>query len=382
VIYLDNNATTRPLPAVVEAVRRALEEAWANPSSVHRAGQGARREVELSRRDLAALIGADPRDLILTAGGTESCDLAVRGILGARAGRTPVLATTRVEHAAVRELAEHLERTGAARIEWIPLREDRSGLVDLAGFEAMLDRARPDLVSVQWANNETGVVQPMEQIGALCRARGVPLHTDAVQWVGKEPTDVGRLAVDALSLSAHKFHGPKGLGALWVRKGVRLRPTLIGTQELGRRGGTENVPGIMGAGAAAREAAAWLGNEGERRRLGALRDRFERGVLESVRDAVVNGSGPRVWNTTNIAFPGAHSEALLLALSERGVCASAGAACSSGSLDPSPVLLAMGIPEPLAHASLRFSLSRQTTEAEVDEAVELVAWAVTRVRGG
>lgn len=381
-IYLDNNATTRPLPAVVEAVRRSLEESWANPSSVHREGQAARREVELARRDLASLIGADPRDLIFTAGGTESCDLAIRGILGARPGGPPVLATTRVEHAAVRELAEHLQRTDAARVEWIPLRDDRSGLVDLSGLEALLDRARPALVSVQWANNETGVIQPMEAIGALCRARGVLLHTDAVQWVGKEPTDVRSMPLDALSLSAHKFHGPKGVGALWVRKGVRLRPTLIGTQELGRRGGTENVPGIVGAGEAARLAAEWLADAAQRRRLEALRDRFERGVLEHVPGAVVNGSGPRVWNTTNIAFPGAHSEAMLLALSERGLCASAGAACSSGSLDPSPVLLAMGLPEPIAHASLRFSLSRLTSEAEVEEAVERVAWAASRVRGG
>jgi cysteine desulfurase len=382
VIYLDNNATTRPLPAVVEAVRRSLEESWANPSSVHREGQAARREVELARRDLALLIGADPRDLIFTAGGTESCDLAIRGILGACPSGAAVLATPRVEHAAVRELAEHLERTAAARVEWIPLRDDRSGLVDLSGLEALLDRARPSLVSVQWANNETGVIQPMERIGALCRARGVLLHTDAVQWVGKEPTDVRSFPIDALSLSAHKFHGPKGVGALWVRRGVRLRPTLIGTQELGRRGGTENVPGIVGAGVAARLAAEWLADAAQRRRLEALRDRFERGVLERVSGAVVNGSGPRVWNTTNIAFPGTHSEAMLLALSERGLCASAGAACSSGSLDPSPVLLAMGLPEPIAHASLRFSLSRLTTEAEVEEAVELVGWAASRVRGG
>lgn len=380
-IYLDNNATTRPLPAVVEAVRRSLEESWANPSSVHREGQAARREVELARRDLARLIGADPRDLILTAGGTESCDLAIRGILAARPGGRPVLATTRVEHAAVRELAEHLQRTESASVEWIPLREDRSGIIDLAGLEALLDQARPSLVSVQWANNETGVIQPLEVIGNLCRARGVLLHTDAVQWVGKEPTDVRSMPIDALSLSAHKFHGPKGVGALWVRRGVRLRPTLIGTQELGRRGGTENVPGIVGAGVAARLAAEWLADPEQRRRLSTLRDRFERGVLERVPGALVNGSEPRVWNTSNIAFPGAHSEAMLLALSERGLCASAGAACSSGSLDPSPVLLAMGLPEPIAHASLRFSLGRESTDEEIDEAVELIAWAAQRVRG-
>ncbi|MBM4108188.1 MAG: cysteine desulfurase [Phycisphaerae bacterium] len=379
-IYLDNNATTRPLPGVVEACRRALEEGWANPSSVHREGQTARREVELARRDVAALIGGEPRDLIFTSGGTESCDLAIRGLLaGAKA---PVLATTRVEHAAVRELAEHLERTGAARVVWIPLLTDGSGQVDLLALASLLDAERPTLVSVQWANNETGVAQAIDLVSRLCRSAGVPLHCDAVQWVGKEPTDVRSAGVDLLSLSAHKFHGPKGVGALWVRRGVRLRPTLIGTQELGRRGGTENVPGIVGAGAAAREAAAWLKDGAARDRMQGLRDRFERGVLDRVAGAVVNGGGPRVWNTTNIGFPGAHSEALLLALSERGLCASAGAACSSGSLDPSPVLLAMGVPDAVAHASLRFSLSRQTTEAEVDEAADLVAWAVERVRGG
>jgi cysteine desulfurase len=241
-------------------------------------------------------------------------------------------------------------------------------------------------VSVQWANNETGAVQPVEKIAAMCRGSGAVFHCDGVQWVGKMPMEAGLAEAvegqmpthrhaastppcDLLSLSAHKFHGPKGVGALWVRPGIKLRPVIAGTQELGRRGGTENVPGIIGAGAAAAETAAWLADESERRQRCSMRDRFERMVLEACPGSVVNGPADgRLWNTTNIAFPRLEAEAILLALSERGVAASAGAACSSGSLEPSPVLLAMGLPETLAHGSVRFSLSRFTTENDVREA--------------
>lgn len=383
VVYLDNNATTRPTPGVVEAVVRGLRETWHNPSSVHRPGQAARREVELARAALADLVGAGPRELVLTSGGTEAIDLAIRGGLAALArpgGPPPVLVTTKVEHAAVRDLAGALEATGAARVRWCPLRE--GGIVDVAAL-AGLAAGGPTLVSVQWANNETGAVQPVVEVGAACRAAGAVFHTDATQWVGKMETDVRACGADLLTFSAHKFHGPKGVGALWARPGVRVRPTLVGTQELDRRGGTENVPGIMGAGVAAREARAWLEDRAARARLEALRDRFEALVRAGVEDAVVltPPDGPRLWNTSSVAVPGLEAEAMLLGLSERGVCASAGAACSSGSLEPSPVLLAMGVPERVAHGALRFSLSRETTGAEVEEAARALVGVVRSLRG-
>lgn len=381
-IQLDNNATTRPCRAAREAVARALGECWHNPSSVHRAGQAARGAVELARQDLARLIGAAPREIVFTSGGTESIDLAIRGALAAT-GKN-VIVTSPVEHSAVTSLCDSLGGRGV-EVRRPPV--SREGVVDPDALGDLIDEGVA-LVSVQWANNETGAVQPIDRIGRVCRDRGVLFHTDAVQWVGKSTTDLGdteALAVDLLSLSAHKFHGVKGAGALWIRRGVRIDPTLLGAQELGRRGGTENVPGILGAGAAAREAIGWLADPGERERLGAMRDRLERAILERVDGASVNGPtapGARLWNTTNIAIPGADSETMLLMLSERGLCASAGAACSSGSLEPSPVLLAMGLDPALAAASLRLSLSRETTEEEIDGAVGVVAGVAREARAG
>lgn len=403
-IDLDHNATTRPSPGVVEAVTRALTEFWHNPSSVHRAGQAARHQVELARKEAATLIGVSAREIVFTSGGTEAIDLAIRGVVGARSAQTapgreeagsglrpapPVVVSTRVEHSAVRDLLEVLEKCGAAQVRWAPI--DREGIVDLSALAPFLHGAA--LCTIQWANNETGTVQPVEAIGALCRERGVTYHCDGTQWVGKEETKRPRdddaelspppLPCDILTFSPHKFHGPKGIGVLWARRGLGLRPTIHGTQELGRRGGTENVPGILGAGVACREAREWLARPGERRRLAGLRDRFESLVFAAVPDAMVNGPrdpARRLWNTTNIGFPRLEAEALLLMLSERGVNASAGAACSSGSLDPSPVLLAMGVPREVAHGSLRFSLSKDTAEAEIIEAARLVAECVAALR--
>lgn len=388
-IYLDNNATTRPVEAVVLAVAGALREVWANPSSVHRLGQAARARVELARRQVAELVGARPRELVFTGSGTEAIDLALRGSLGAL-GPGAALVTSRIEHAAVRELAEELEKSGR-RVVWLEVGGD--GVISAQAVEAGLRSAGGGgaVVSVQWANNETGAVQPVREIARACAAAGAVFHCDATQWVGKGVTvldDVPGVAGEALgaalvTFSAHKFHGPKGVGVLWARRGVKLRPTLVGTQELGRRGGTENVAGIIGAGVAAGEARAWLADPARAEAVGVLRDRFESLVLAGVRSAggggaVVNGPGSRgrLWNTTNIGFPRLEAEGLLLYLSERGVCASAGAACSSGSLDPSPVLLAMGVPAEVAHGSLRFSLSRETTADEVEEAARVVVEAV------
>lgn len=393
-INLDNNATTQPSPGVILGVEQALRELWCNPSSVHRGGQAARRAVELARQSLATLINAKPRDVVFTSGGTEAIDLAIRGVLEAQAPQLRTLATTKVEHAAVRDLAAQMEKDDPASVLWLDI--DRAGVVDLGALErALAERAaagRPvGLVSVQWANNETGAIQPAAKLAALCRSHRTMFHCDATQWIGKMPADVQRddpgdeasCPADVLTFSPHKFHGPKGVGVLWARRGVRVRPRLLGSQELGRRGGTENVPGILGAGVAAEEARAWLADGAARARGAALRDAFERGVLSAVPGAVVNGpvaAGQRLWNTTNIGFPKLEAEALLMLLSERGLWASAGAACSSGSLDPSPVLLAMGVEPQIAHGSLRFSLCRHTTAEEVDQGIRIVAEAVAQLR--
>lgn len=417
-IYLDNNATTRPAPEVADAMDRAVRECWANPSSVHRAGQVARQQIELARRACAELIGVKPRFITFTGSGTEAIDLAVRGALLARgiggaarrgtgesAGGAAIV-TSRVEHSAVRQLAEALEREQGVTVHWARVDKD-SGTVDIDDVARLIESVPGvALVSVQWANNETGAVQPVFEIARLCRARGVLMHCDATQWVGKQPVLGGAAgggggggggsggggadAFDLLTYSPHKFHGPKGVGVLYARAGVPTSPLIHGEQELGRRGGTENVPGIVGAGVAARLAAAWVQDGAERERLGGLRDRFERLVLAGYPEARVNGAVDRpgepvgtrrLWNTSSIAFPRLEAEALLLLLSERGVCASAGAACSSGSLDPSPVLLAMGVEPELAHGSLRFSLSRETTADEVDEAARVVVQCAERLRG-
>ena len=384
-IYLDNNATTRPSAAVADAVGGTLLEFWANPSSMHRFGQGARAALERARGSLAALVGARAKDLTFTGSGTEAIDLAIRGVLASLTSEARVLATSRAEHHAVQDLAEDLQRRGEARVVWLPLAGDRSGRIDVAASAAILVKTPPAVISVQWANNETGVIQPVEEIGTLARTLRAVFHCDATQWVGKMPVDLGATATgdspspfDLLTFSPHKFHGPKGVGVLWARRSVKFRPLVHGTQELGKRGGTENVPGIVGAGVAADEARAFLSDPGAREKLAALRDQFEALVLKGVPRAVLNSPAgvPRLWNTSNIGFARLEAEALLLLLSERGVCASAGAACSSGSLEPSPVLLAMGIEEELAHGSLRFSISRETTEAEVVEAAAIVVKCV------
>ncbi|MEM9418396.1 MAG: cysteine desulfurase family protein [Planctomycetota bacterium] len=399
VIYLDNNATTKPLPEVAAAVAEAHESLWANPSSVHRFGQTVRQRMELARASVAKLIGAKPREVVLTSGGTEANNLAIHGTLGEDLGGA-VLVTDKGEHAAVREVAEAIEKRGG-RVEWVPMRE--GGVVDVEALgEALAGITRGVvLISVMWANNETGVIQPIREIAEVvgkvresARQAGhavrLVFHTDATQAVGKLPVDVAEAGVDLLTLAGHKFHGPKGVGALWLRRGVRVRPQQLGgPQETERRGGTENLPGILGLGVAADAAAAFVQDQNAVARLEELRDRFEMKVMEELGGMraeartpglVVNSGGcPRLWNTTNLGFRGLEAEAILLGLSERGVCASAGAACSSGSLEPSPVLRAMGVSEAVAHGSVRFSLSRFTTIEEIDRAADVVIEVVGRL---
>lgn len=381
--YLDNNATTKPCEAAIAAADAGMREFWQNPSSAHRAGQNARAKVELARKSIAELIGCKPREILFTSSGTEAIQLAVRGVLATqpRGGtEPPLVVSSKVEHSAVRELLPELEARGEARALW--LETDQSGVVRLDALRTALE-AKPAIVSLQWVNNETGVIQPVREIAEACNARGIVFHCDAVQWVGKEQTQVGPSGLQCamMTISPHKFHGLKGVGCLYLRPGAKLRPQTPGHQELGRRGGTENVPGILAAGAAANEAKSWLADESARTRLGKLRDKFERRILEECPGSVVNGmNAPRIWNTTNIGFPRLEAEAILLALSEQGVFASAGSACASGSLDPSPVLLAMGIAPEIAHGSVRFSLSRNTTSQELEHAAVIVVRCVHSLR--
>jgi len=380
IIYLDNNATTRPSKEVIEVVDTALRERWANPSSVHRVGQQVRQQLELARESTCRLLGCGTGELVFTSGGTESVNLAIVGSLQSAPSRR-VVVTSRLEHSAVRDLAEALEEQKRAEVIW--LEHEPGGLVDLAALDRLLAARASEIavVSLMWANNETGLIQPIAEVGQRCRAARVRFHTDATQWVGKLPVQFDALPVDLLSFAAHKFHGPKGVGGLVVRKGVRVRCQMVGgPQERDRRGGTENVPGIIGLGVAAEQSRLWLESD-DRQHIASMRNRLEQSIVAAVPDAVVtNLSQPRLWNTTNIAFPRLEAEAILLLLSERGLCASAGAACSSGSLDPSPVLLAMGIAPEIAHGAIRLSLSRETTESEIDRAIDLVAAAIARLR--
>jgi cysteine desulfurase len=374
VIYLDNNATTRPAPQVIAAMTAVLEDSYGNPSSFHQFGQRARHAVDQARAQTAALIGCSDSELLLTGGGTESINTAIRGILSSRAPRKRIV-TTAVEHSATRQLCQQLAREGMQIVE---IGVDREGNLDINAFAAALDNETA-LATAMWVNNETGVIFPVEKIAAECRAKSVPFHCDGTQAVGKIPVNVKSAGIDAMSLAAHKFHGPKGVGALFIRRGLRLPPLLIGgPQERNRRGGTENVPGIVGMGVAAELAAKELP---DMTRVAELRDRLEREILRSIPDTFVNGNAShRVPNTTNIGFSRLEAEAILLLLSERGVCASAGAACSSGSLEPSHVLKAMKIPDTVAHGAIRFSLSRYTTNGEITKTLEILPPVIERLR--
>lgn len=380
VVYLDNNATTRVCEEAVAAMATVLSEDYGNPSSVHRFGQRARRLIDEARGRTAALIGCTEHELIFTGGGTEAISTAVRGLLAARGPRRRIVTTT-VEHSATRELCAALAREGAAEV--VEVGVDRQGRLDLDAFDRATDK--PDevaLVTLLWANNETGVIFPVEEVASRCRAARVPLHVDGTQMVGKvrvNVAEVGGGGISAMSFAGHKFHGPKGVGGLYLRKGVRVRPWLVGgPQERGRRGGTENVAGIVGMGVAAEVAGARLG---EMARVAALRDELESRLLERVPETSVNGDrASRLPNTTNLSFARLEAEAILILLSERGISASAGAACASGSLEPSHVLRAMGIEPKVAHGAIRFSLSRYTTPADIDAASEAVAAVTARLR--
>ncbi len=428
-IYLDNNATTQPAPQVVEAVCEAHEMLWANPSSAHRLGQSVRHRIELARASVASLIGCLPREVVFTSGGTESNNLAVQGVLGGgdrpsckiplndrddRTGDASYLAgtliTTPIEHPSILEPAAALTGDGVA-VHQLPINEDaRVSPGNLTrALEMAASRSRVTLVSIQWANNETGSIQPVQQLAeAIARyrreageavshasRRQVLFHIDATQAVGKIPVDVRQIPIDLMTFSAHKFHGPKGIGALYIRQGVPLTPRQRGgPHERQLRGGTENTAGIIGMGVAAQLAQSFVGDADKVKVLRSLRDNFERAVVAAVPGTVIHGGPPtgsggnradlnfcssRLWNTSTLGFAGLESQAVLIGLSERGLCASAGAACSSGSLEPSPVLAAMGVPDDVAQGSVRFSLCRSTTRRQIERAVHDVVEVVRRL---
>jgi cysteine desulfurase len=376
-IYLDNSATTRVDDGVLQAMLPCLKENFGNASSVHTFGQEARTVVEESRSAVAALIGAEAREIVFTSGGTESDNTALWGVFrsGYREGNHIV--TTRIEHPAILATCKALQSAGA-EVTFVPV--DSSGRVNPAEIAAAL-RESTVLISVMHANNETGVIQPLEEISAIARERGILMHTDAVQSVGKIPVRVEDLGVDLLSISAHKIHGPKGIGSIYIRKGTKIVPFMTGgTHERKYRAGTENVPGIAGLGVAARLASERLHEMGSR--IASLRDRLESRIRERIPGVRTNGSTQaRLPNITNLSFDGLEGEAAVIAMDLEGVALSTGSACSSGSLEPSHVLIAMGLRPEVVQSSLRFSLCYHSIESEIDRAVDTLVQVTSRLRG-
>ena len=381
-IYLDHNATTPVAPEVLAAMLPYFCENYGNASSIHAFGQAARGAVERARLSVAVLVGAQPGEIMFTSGGTESNNQAIFGILGAAGGAGKHVITTVIEHDAVLDPCKELEKRGVAAT-YLPV--DREGLADP---EAVRRAIRPEtgLISVMLANNELGTIEPVEEIGKIAAERGIVFHTDAVQAAGKIPIDVNRLGVHLLSIAAHKLYGPKGVGALYVRKGTPLRPLMYGGHsERDRRPGTEDVAAIAGMGKAAELALKNL--KEETARISALRDRLENGLLERVPQSWVNGAGTgagarvqRTPNTTNMTFPFVEGEAMVIALDLKGIACSTGAACSSGAVEPSHVLTAIGLPPEDARATLRLSLGHQTTDEEIDYALETIPPVIERLR--
>jgi cysteine desulfurase len=374
-VYMDNNATTMVAPEVLEEMLPYFGKLYGNPSSMHSFGGQVGHKLKEARERAAALLGCAPEELVFTSSGTEADNTAIRSALEAQPNKRHII-TTRVEHPAVLNLTQHLTGKG---YETTLLSVDAEGRIDLDELKASIQRDTA-LVSIMFANNETGVVFPMAEIAQLVKERGVLLHTDAVQAVGKIPFSLRELPVDYLALSGHKLHAPKGVGALYVRRRAPFRPFMLGGhQERGRRAGTENTAGIIGLGKAMELAAGSI--HGENTRVKALRDRLEQGLLASVSQSRLNGDpAHRLPNTTSVAFKYVEGEAILLLLDQFGICASSGSACTSGSLEPSHVLRAMGVPFTFAHGSIRFSLSRYTTDEEIDLVLRETPGVIARLR--
>ncbi len=383
-IYLDHNATTAVDPAVLDAMLPYFSADFGNASSIHTFGQRARAAVETAREQVAALLNARPQEIVFTSGGTESDNHAIFGValefltsLNSSTSLTsPHIITTTIEHEAVLNACQALEKQGVA-VTYLPV--NRQGLIDLDELRRAL-RPETVLITVMHANNELGAIQPLTEIGRIAAEADVYFHTDAVQSAGKIPVDVKALQLDLLSISGHKFYAPKGIGALFIKSGTRLRQLLYGGHhQRGFRPGTENVAGIVGLGKAAELARLSL--EKDAARIVRLRDTLEQGILARVPDCHVNSANvPRTPNTTNILFPGLEGEALVIALDLKGLACSTGAACSSGAVEPSHVLTAIGLPASEARASIRFSLGRHTTESEISSALEIIPAAVAQLR--
>ena len=376
VIYVDNNATTMVAPEVLDAMLPYFSTNYGNPSSMHSFGGNVAGAINEARDNVAKLIGAQPEEVVFTSCGTESDGTAIRAAIESYPDKKHIV-TSRVEHPAVKNLYETLSKKGY-RATFVPV--DPSGKLDI---DYLYDSLNDDtaIVSLMWGNNETGVIFPIEEISQEVKSRGILFHTDAVQAVSKIPINIGETGVDMLSLSGHKFHSPKGIGALYIRKGTKFSPFMIGGhQESGRRGGTENTASIIGLGKAAELAAAHLAENGYER-ISRLRDRLEQTLLAKVSNALINGDpASRLPNTTSVAFEYVEGEAILLMMNEHGICASSGSACTSGSLEPSHVLRAMGVPFTAAHGSIRFSLSRYNTEDEMDVIIEKLPPVIERLR--
>jgi len=375
VIYMDNNATTRVAPEVLEEILPFFSEYYGIPSSIHTFGGQVGKHIAAAREKLAGLVGALPEEIVFTSCGTESDGTAIRAAVGANPDKKHIV-TTRVEHPAVKNLCEHLSRNGY-RVTFVPV--DRKGCLDL---DFLYDSLTPDtaVVSVMWANNETGTLFPVEEISRQVKERGIVFHTDAVQAVGKIPINLKDSGVDMLSISGHKLHAPKGVGALYIRRGTKFLPFLLGGhQESGRRAGTENVASIIGLGRACELATERL--ERDYRKVGTLRDRLEAGLMSRIPHTLLNGDPEhRLPNTTSISFEFIEGESILLMMDALGICASSGSACTSGSLEPSHVLRAMGVPFTAAHGSIRFSLSVYNTEEEVEFVIDRLPAIIERLR--
>ncbi|MDA8163523.1 MAG: cysteine desulfurase NifS [Desulfobacteraceae bacterium] len=378
VVYMDNNATTRVAPEVLEEMLPYFSDLYGNPSSMHSFGGQVGAKINQAREKIAALLGARPEELIFTSCGTESDSTAILSALQSLPGKHHIV-TTRVEHPAVKNLVENLDGLTGHKHRLTKLPVDRDGTLDLKQYEESLTDETA-IVSVMWANNETGVVFPIAEMAAIAKSRGIFFHTDAVQAVGKVPIDLASVPVDFLSLSGHKLHAPKGIGVLYARKGTPFVPFMVGGhQERGRRGGTENVASIIGLGKACELAAAKM--EEENSRVRALRDKLEKDLLAQVPHSMRNGhETQRLPNTASISFEFVEGESILLHLDRYGICASSGSACTSGSLEPSHVLRAMGVPFTAAHGSIRFSLSIYNTEEEVDYVVSKVPQIIADLR--
>jgi len=375
-IYLDNAATTAVAPAVLEAMLPYFTQVYGNPSSIHATGREAHKAVDAARRQVAAAISAQPSEIYFTAGGSESDNWAIKGAAFARKDRGNHIITTAIEHHAVLHTCQWLEKQGFD-VTYLPV--DEYGMVSPANVEAAITD-KTILISVMMANNEIGTIQPIAEIGAIARRRGVLFHTDAVQAMGAIPVDVQALQVDMLSMSAHKFHGPKGVGALYVRKGVKLDVFMAGgAQERGQRAGTENLAGIVGMGKAIELAVAGMADSAAR--ITVLRNKLIKGILERIPDVKLNGHPDlRLPNNVNVSVRYIEGEALLLRLDLAGIAASSGSACTSGSLDPSHVLLAIGLPHEIAHGSLRLTLGADTTEADIDAVLDTLPGIVKDLR--